>query len=175
MPHLQDITPAIPTLWLSYRKEKLTVHANFKNRIGLLYILWSILLWNNLKRRQTRSVEHLARYCFSYSVRAYDKPQQDYTPRQSLPILLADSRTVGSELLTTPKIVKPFEGISLPSRIVDAANTPIGNVKPHHPILNGNLPRLIDARAKKIQTSPNPHIINAVIKPNMYNTSPAIG
>jgi hypothetical protein len=41
-------------------------------------------------------------------------------------------------MLTVPKTLKKALGNSTPIKIVLVAKTPIGNVKAHHPILNGN-------------------------------------
>jgi hypothetical protein len=55
-------------------------------------------------------------------------------------------------------------------------NTPIGNVKPHQPMLNGKLFALyIVATAKKSHTRPNPQRINAVMNPKIYRNGPARG
>jgi hypothetical protein len=74
-----------------------------------------------------------------------------------------------------PKTLKNAEGSSSPRVTVDIANTPIGNVNPHHPILNGNFERLIEAMAKNSHTRPKPQRTMATAKPRTYRTSPAIG
>jgi hypothetical protein len=72
------------------------------------------------------------------------------------------------EIPTVPRIWKNFEGSSFPICTVLAANTPNGNVNPHHPILNGKLfDLIIEADAKNNQTSPNAHRISATKNPNV--------
>jgi hypothetical protein len=63
----------------------------------------------------------------------------------------------------------------LPNTHLAIANTPIGNVNPHHPILNGNLLLDIDATARNNHTSPKPHSTRATMQPSTYKISPAMG
>ena len=74
-----------------------------------------------------------------------------------------------------PKTLKNREGNSLARAVVATVNTPKGNVKPHQPMLNGNLEREIVASAKKSHTSPKPHMIKPTKRPKVYAICPAIG
>ena len=76
--------------------------------------------------------------------------------------------------LTVPNTSKNCDGISFPIWTVETVKTPMGNVKPHHPMLKGNLLRLILASAKKNQTRAKPHIISAIRNPTTYRMSPAL-
>jgi hypothetical protein len=70
--------------------------------------------------------------------------------------------------LTVPTTLKNLEGSSVPIWTVLAAKTPSGNVKPHHPILNGKfLDRTIEASAKNNQTSPKAQRIKAIRNPSV--------
>lgn len=117
---------------------------------------------------------------------ALDSPESHYDPEQryryrknlSLHQLTAQIETVVAlkairrGLRTVPRTLKKVEGISLPIVVVETVKTPSGNVKPHQPILNGNLERLILAKAKKSHTRPNPHMIRAISQPTTYRISP---
>ena len=78
-----------------------------------------------------------------------------------------------NEQHTVPRTLKNSDGNSFAICVVDVANTPNGNVNPHHPILNGNLLLVILAAAKNNHTSPNPHITVAVNQPMIYRNWPA--
>jgi hypothetical protein len=72
--------------------------------------------------------------------------------------------TLRDKVPTAPSTLKKIDGNSLPICIVLVVKTPSGNVNPHHPMLKGNLIKIL-ANAKNSQTSPNPHMINAISSP----------
>lgn len=88
-------------------------------------------------------------------------------------IQLLFARVIREGIRTVPSTLKNNDGISFPSVVVDTANTPSGKVKPHQPILNGNLLRLMLASAKKSQTIAKPHMMSAINQPTTYKISPA--
>ncbi len=134
----------------------------------------SLLPFNIL---QTGREEYISCDSFPDSGTGYHYPEQSYDNRENLRFISVRSRNQmewnGGGLLTVPRTLKKAEGNSMPIWIVEVVKTPSGKVNPHHPILNGNLLRLMLAKAKNSHTRPNPHIITAVRKPITYRISPA--
>ena len=102
-----------------------------------------------------------------------NNPKKDNDSREDLHILETVIFSTNGLKLTVPKILKNSEGSSFAMVVVATVNTPSGKVNPHQPILNGNFDRVIEANAKKSQTSANPHMISPTTKPKVYRKGPA--
>jgi len=109
--------------------------------------------------------------------KSFKQGAKNISPVQALFTVLAVT-IIHNNVTATLKIVlrtlKNVLGNSFAICVVLVVNTPSGNVKPHHPILNGNLLLVMLAAAKKSHTSPNPHIIVATAQPRTYNISPEL-
>src|SRR5579859_7327353 len=77
--------------------------------------------------------------------------------------------------LTVPRMLKNLDGISCPNVMVEPVKTPVANIIPHQPMLNGEFDLPKEAKAQNSHASAKPHIRRAAKKPNTYIIWPAKG